>query len=135
MPSALPTTPRTRRTRLQRVAKPSADPTARFFEELAARAHEPKLRKASGSTRFDIVDGKRTRRWLVTVDGGDIAVTTGTASADCVVRAEKALFDRIVRGRENAVAAVLRGDLVIEGDWRLLVRMQRLFPGPTKVVR
>jgi hypothetical protein len=25
---------------------------------------------------------------------------------------------------------VLRGDLQVEGDWRLLVRMQRLFPSP-----
>jgi len=35
----------------------------------------------------------------------------------------------------NAVAAVLRGDLEVEGDWRLLVRMQRLFPGRRRRVR
>ena len=32
--------------------------------------------------------------------------------------------------RLNPVAAVLRGELAIEGDWRLLVLVQRLFPGP-----
>ncbi len=94
------------------------------------REHEPLLRKASGSTRFDIVDGKKTRRWLVAVDRGNIAVASRGAEADCVVRADKALFDKVVSGRLNAVAAVLRGDLEIEGDWRLLVWMQRLFPGP-----
>ena len=42
------------------------------------------------------------------------------------------VFERIVTGRMNAVAAVLRGDLQVEGDWRLLVRIQRLFPGPRR---
>ena len=76
------------------------------------------------------MDGRKTRRWLVTVAGGDIAVTTGATDADCVVRADTAVFDKVVSGRVNAVAAVLRGDLEVEGDWRLLVRMQRLFPSP-----
>ena len=112
------------------MSKSSSDPTARFFAELAERAHEPLLRKASGSTRFDIVDGKKTRRWLVVVDRGDITVSSGNREADCVLRAEKALFDKVVSGRLNGVAAVLRGDLEVGGDWRFLVRMQRLFPGP-----
>lgn len=108
------------------------DPARRFFAELAARGHEPLLRKATGSTRFDVRDGRRTRRWIVTVDHGDIAVAVGNGEAGCVVRADKAVFDKIVTGRMNAVAAMLRGDLVAEGDWRLLVRMQRLFPGPRR---
>ena len=111
------------------------DPLERFFAELAARGHEPLLRKANGSTRFDVRDGRRTRRWVVTVDGGDITVVAGNAAAACVVRADKAVFDRIVAGRMNAVAAVLRGDLEVEGDWRLLVRMQRLFPGRRRWAR
>jgi putative sterol carrier protein len=111
------------------------DPVEHFFAELAARGHEPLLRKASGSTRFDVRDGRRTRRWIVTVDDGDIAVRTGNGEAACVVRADKAVFDRIVAGRMNAVAAVLRGDLEVEGDWRLIVRMQRLFPGRRRRAR
>ena len=108
------------------------DPVQRFFAELAPRGHEPLLRKATGSTRFDIVDGSRTRRWVVSVDKGDISVSAGGAEATCVMRADKAVFDKVVTGRLNAVAAVLRGDLEVEGDWRLLVRMQRLFPGPRR---
>jgi hypothetical protein len=30
------------------------------------------------------------------------------------------------------VAAVLRGDLEVFGDWRMLVRLQRLFPSPPR---
>ena len=108
------------------------DPTSRFFDELAARGHEPLLRKATGSFRFDVVEGARTRRFLVRVDSGDLSVSTGGGDASCVLRADKSVFDRIVSGRMNAVAAVLRGDVQVEGDWRLLVRLQRLFPGPRR---
>jgi putative sterol carrier protein len=108
------------------------DPTDRFFAELAAREHEPLLRTASGTTRIDVVDGRKTRRWLIVVDNGDIAVSRGSGDAACIVRAEKAVFDRIASGRLNAVAAVLRGDVSVDGDWRLLVRMQRLFPSPPR---
>lgn len=111
----------------------AADPTAAFFAELATRSHEPLLRKASGATRFDIVDGRRVRRWYVEVDKGDISVATkASGETTCVVRADKAVFDRIAGGRMNAVAAVLRGDLAVDGDWRLIVRMQRLFPSPPR---
>ena len=114
------------------MSKPPADPTEQFFAELGSRGHEPLLRKASGSMRFDVVDGKRTRRWLVAVERGDMTVRRGGGDASCVVRADKAVFDKVASGRLNAVAAVLRGDLQVEGDWRLLVRMQRLFPGPRR---
>ena len=114
------------------MAKRRGDPTARFFSDLAERADEPLLRKAKGSMRFDIVDGRRTRRWLVTVDGGALEVSSGNADATCVARVDKAVFDRVATGRLNAVAAVLRGEMALEGDWRLLVRMQRLFPSPPR---
>ncbi len=80
--------------------------------------------------RFEIVDGRTTRSWRVAVDRGDIVVTSGRRDADCVIRVNKALFDKLASGRLNAVAAVLRGEVEVEGDWRLLVLMQRLFPGP-----
>ncbi|MET0561572.1 MAG: SCP2 sterol-binding domain-containing protein [Gaiellaceae bacterium] len=112
------------------MSKPPTDSTEQFFAELVSRGHEPLLRKASGSMRFDIVDGRRTRRWLVEVEGGDMTVARSSGGdASCVVRADKAVFDKVASGRMNAVAAVLRGDLQVDGDWRLLVRMQRLFPG------
>ena len=91
------------------------DPTAEFFDELGGRGHEPLLRKATGSARFDVVDGKRTERWLVTIDKGDITVSRRNAAADCVLRADRASFDRVVAGELNAVAAVLRGELAVRG--------------------
>ena len=117
------------------MSKPATDPTARFFDELAARGEEPLLRKASGRTRFDVVDGKRTIHWLVSLERGKIAVSKQNASADCAIRTQKAVFDKVASGTLNAVAAVLRGDMAIEGDWRLLVRMQRLFPSSPRSLR
>jgi len=104
--------------------------TAGFFDELGSRGHEPLLRKVTGSARFDVVAGQRTERWLVTIDKGDIRVSRGNAAAGSVLRADKASFDRVVAGELNLMAAVLRGEVAVEGDPRLLVRLQRLFPRP-----
>jgi hypothetical protein len=50
--------------------------------------------------------------------------------AACTIRAERALFGRLCRGEENAMAAVLRGALECTGDVELLYAIQRIFPGP-----
>lgn len=109
-----------------------SDPTAAFFEKLGSRGHEPLLRKATGSARFDVVGGGRTERWLVTNHKGDIGVSRKHAAADCVLRGDRACFDRIVTGKQNFMAAVLRGELDVSGDPRLLVLIQRLFPRPSR---
>jgi hypothetical protein len=110
----------------------TSDSTAEFFEELGSRGHEPLLGKATGSARFDVLDAGRTQRWLLTIDKGDIGVSRRNAAADCVVRADKAFFDRAVAGERNFLAAVLRGEVGIEGDPKLLVLLQRLFPRPSR---
>jgi putative sterol carrier protein len=106
-----------------------SDVTERFFDELAERGQEPCLAGISGRVRFDIV-GKRTEHWLVTIDRGDVAVTQRSGEADCTMKAERELFDRIVRGEENAMAATLRGALLCTGEVDLLLAIQKLFPGP-----
>jgi putative sterol carrier protein len=108
------------------------DPIAEFFEGLRARGHVPALEKASGTVRFDLKDGKRTTRWLVSVEKGDVDVSHRNAKADCVVRADKDVFDRIAGGEQNAMAALLRGAVEVEGDGALLLPFQRLFPGPRR---
>ncbi len=96
------------------------------------RGHEPLLQKATGSVRFEIVDGTKTDHWLLTVDKGTLGVSHKRAASANLVRAEKALFDRVVSGDQNPVAALLRDELVVDGDWRFLVLVQRLFPGPPR---
>jgi putative sterol carrier protein len=107
----------------------TSDSTAAFFEELGRRGHEPLLTKATGTVRFDLVDGTRTLRWFVSLEKGDIAVSRKSVAADSVVRADKASFDQIAAGELNVMAAALRGEVAFDGDPKLLVAVQRLFPG------
>jgi hypothetical protein len=108
-----------------------ADPIADFFDALSQRGHVPTLRDVKASMRFDVVDGESIDHWLVAVDSGDIGVTRSGGDAQCVVRAERRLFERIVTGQMNPMAAMLRGEIAVSGDLELLVLIQqRLFPGP-----
>jgi len=108
------------------------DPTEALFEELAARGREPLLANGRGKIRIDLKRGGKTVRWLVTIDRGAVEVSRRNARADCVVRADKTLFDGIARGEVNALAAILRGVLSVEGDLQLFAFFQRVFPGPSR---
>jgi putative sterol carrier protein len=104
--------------------------TTEFFRGLATRGHEPLLERATGTIRFELSNGKRTARWLVTIKKGDVTVSQKNARGDCVFRADRGVFDQVVKGEVNAMAALLRGVMDMDGDPALLVLFQRLFPGP-----
>jgi hypothetical protein len=106
------------------------DGVATFFQDLSRRGSEPLLAKTTGTARFDLVDGPRTDRWLVAVEQGRLGVWHKGGSADCVIRADRTLFEQLCRGEANAIAEVLRGALEVTGDVELLFAIQRLFPGP-----
>jgi putative sterol carrier protein len=106
-----------------------ADRTAQFFDRLAGR-HEPLLGKAKGTIRVELANGGKTERWLVALDNGDVTVSHRNTSADCTLRTDKASFNKIAMGKMNAMAAVLRGGVTVEGDQRLALLLQRVFPGP-----
>lgn len=106
--------------------------TADFFDGLAERGHEPLLEKSSGTLLFELTNGKQTERWHVSVDKGEITVSNKSGKADCTVKTKKRLFDEIATGKANALAALLRGAIDVEGEPSLLARFQRLFPGPPR---
>jgi putative sterol carrier protein len=108
------------------------DGIVRFFQELGRRGHEPLLAKVTGRVRFDLLEGGRTDRWLVAVDKGETTVSHQGGATECTIQADRALFERLCRGEENAIAAVLRGALVCGGDVELLFAIQRIFPGPPR---
>jgi putative sterol carrier protein len=113
-----------------------ADVTADFFQALASGGPHPELENAKGTLRFDLRDtGKRTVRWLVALENGTVTVSRRNAKADCIVRADKAVFDRIASGEQNGMAAFLRGAIEVEGDQALLLSFQRLFPAPPRSTR
>ena len=108
-----------------------ADTVEEFFQELEGKGHQPLLAKVKGSVRFDLVNGNGpTDHWLVAVDRGDFTITRENTDADCMIQTDKELFERLITGEENAIAATLRGALVCAGNVELLFAIQRIFPGP-----
>jgi ubiquinone biosynthesis protein UbiJ len=99
-----------------------------FLAGLAARGHEPLLAKTTGRVCFEVVDDEGEERRLVCIDHGHIDLVAGDIGADCTLRATRDVFERVATGEVNAMAAVLRGVIVVDGNWELLVRFQRLFP-------
>jgi putative sterol carrier protein len=107
------------------------DATAAFFEGLRQRDHQPQLGHKSGVVRIDLADDGRTDRWFVMIDDCKVTVSKKNQPADATIGADKAMFDRIASGEANAVAALLRGAISLEGDWNVLLVFQRLFPSPS----
>ncbi|MEH0929369.1 SCP2 sterol-binding domain-containing protein [Micromonospora sp. CPCC 205558] len=105
------------------------DATTRFFEDLDRRGYEPLLAKTSGTLRIDLHEGAQTRHWLLRIDRGRLNVSQEDQEADTVVGVDPVLFDDIASGREHGLAALLRGDMTVLGDPRLVVQVERIFPG------
>jgi predicted lipid carrier protein YhbT len=107
-----------------------SDPTARLFERISRLGRVDALAEVEGRLRFDIYEGDRVEHQAIIVHRGQISVVHDVDDPDCVVDADKALFDRMAAGHSNAMTALLRGDMMVTGDVRLLVLLERLLPGP-----
>jgi putative sterol carrier protein len=113
-----------------------ADVIGDFFQELE-KSHQPLLGKVQGTVRFDLTDADGTSdHWLVSVNRGDITVSqqehVSLSKADCTIRSDKRLFEQLIKGEANAIAATLRGTIICTGNVELLFAIQRIFPGPPK---
>ena len=111
----------------------ATDPTAELFESIKRRGQVPALRSESAKILIELTHDTQVDKWVIEVRNGQVNVTRDEREqreAQCVVRADKAVFDRIGKGEENANAAYLRGELLIEGNIHLISAIERLFPGP-----
>ena len=104
-----------------------SDATAAFFHSLDRRGPEPLLGNARGTVCFELVSGTHTDRWLVALEKGTTTVSKKRVAAECTVRADEALFEGVLDGSVNLMAAVLRGAVTVEGDPEPLFLLQRLF--------
>jgi len=106
-------------------------PTERFFAELGKRGHVPGLEPFSGSVLFELKHGEHTERYFLTITKGVISVAREGVNPDCTLRTDASSFDAIAAGKLNAMQAVLRDLVDIEGQGILLAALQRLLPeGP-----
>jgi putative sterol carrier protein len=102
--------------------------TDEFFTSLAERGPEPLLQRANGTVRIDL-DGEH---WYLDLAKGRVAVSQRDEPADCILRSDRATFDRLASGQANALAAMLRNEITYEGDPSSVVLLQKLFPWPTE---
>lgn len=106
-----------------------AAPIQDLLEALAARSRERPIAGIDGLVRFDVDDGGRVDSWYLTIAKGIVTVAREGGEPDCVATGDVATFEAVLSGRANAVAALLRGALDVEGKIVLMTALQALFPG------
>jgi hypothetical protein len=102
--------------------------TSDFFERLAIACRDPRFSKVSGSVRFDIRDGGHLEQWLLDIDHGQMRVTRSGGPATTVIRVSAPVAEAMARGEVNGLAAITRGEILVDGDLGLALRIGRLFP-------
>jgi hypothetical protein len=108
-----------------------ADSTGEFFDDIDRIGHVPHLDRFTGSMRLDLHENGRTDHWRVSIDRGNIRLSRGDdGPADTVISGDRALFDRIARGEIRPLSAFLRNEVTMSGEFRLLLVLERLVPGP-----
>jgi predicted lipid carrier protein YhbT len=105
------------------------DRTEEFFGELQREGQLPLMEKVNGTLRVDLVDDKRTAHWFVTMSKGGVSVSRQGRSADCVLKGDKQLLERVLSGDVSGFTAILRGEIEIDGDPELMVLFLRAAPG------
>jgi len=108
----------------------ASDPVTRFFAGLEEPGHLATLEGGSAAVRFDVHGGKKAERWLISMTGGDVAVSHGSGPADATVRIDRRHLEALVTGRLNAQAGFLRGLFECDGSVGALMMFQRCLPGP-----
>ncbi|MGV9212359.1 SCP2 sterol-binding domain-containing protein [Micromonospora sp. RB23] len=84
----------------------------------------------TGTLRLDLRDDGHTEHWYLTVADQHIRVSRSSDDADLVVRAPRAVFDELASGDLPPGTALLRNELTLRGDMRLLLVLRRVLPGP-----
>ena len=100
-----------------------------LLDALAERSHERPATAVNGVVRFDVDAGGRTDSWYLTIVKGVVTVSRKGGEPDCVLSGDVAAFGAVLSGKANAMAALLRGALDVQGKVVLLTALQRLFPG------
>ncbi|MER7457858.1 SCP2 sterol-binding domain-containing protein [Micromonospora sp. NPDC126480] len=105
-------------------------PAAKLIERLESGRHPDLPETTAGTVRLDARSDGRTEHWYLTIADQRIRVRRCSDEADLVLRADRAVFDRIATGELHPAAALGRNDLTVQGDIRLFMILRRLFPGP-----
>ncbi|WP_422737129.1 hypothetical protein ACN263_27430 [Micromonospora sp. WMMD729] len=104
--------------------------TQRFFESLPARARTVLRGPVAGTLQIDLGIDHQTEHWLVRMRPGEAQATRERGPADAIWYSSAALFDRLIAGESQALAALLRNESTFSGDVKLFLAFRRFFPEP-----
>ncbi|MEU6022288.1 SCP2 sterol-binding domain-containing protein [Micromonospora sp. NPDC048871] len=99
-----------------------------FFASLPARGPQEMRSSLAGTLRIDLSDGERTEHWVLRLRPGVIEVERGPAEADSIWYCSVDLFDRLVTGRAEPLAALFRNECSFSGRVPMFLILRRLFP-------
>lgn len=99
-----------------------------FFSTLHARTPQGLRSPVDGVLRVDLYTGEHTEHWVVTLRAGKPIAARDYAEADAVWRCDTELFEKLVTGESQPVAALLRNDATLSGDVTLFLAFRRFFP-------
>ncbi|MEU8420758.1 SCP2 sterol-binding domain-containing protein [Micromonospora sp. NPDC048835] len=102
-----------------------------YLQQLDAGRRPNLPETTAGTLRLDVRDDGSTEHWYLTVSDQQVQVARSADDADLVVRADRWVFDQMVDGQLHPGAALLRNDLTLQGDMRLLMVLRRIFAGPS----
>ncbi|MCI4065170.1 SCP2 sterol-binding domain-containing protein [Micromonospora sp. R77] len=100
-----------------------------YLERSVSGRHPDLPETTCGTVRLDIIEDGQTEHWYLTLDRQHVEVDRSAEHADLVVRADRAVFDRLATGEDHIGSALLRNDVTVQGDIRLLMSLRRIFPG------
>ncbi|MBM0274260.1 SCP2 sterol-binding domain-containing protein [Micromonospora tarensis] len=104
--------------------------TEKFFAALPSRAPDVLGGLADGTLQIDLGSDHQTEHWLVRMRPGSVQVSRGRGPADAIWYSSAALFDRMISGEAQGVAAVLRNESTFSGNVVLFLAFRRFFPNP-----
>ncbi|MGI5522279.1 SCP2 sterol-binding domain-containing protein [Micromonospora sp. CA-259024] len=84
----------------------------------------------AGTIRLDVRGDGCTDHWYLTIADQHVRVTRAADDADLVLSLDRPLFDQMADGEMHPGASLLRNELTVQGNMRLLMMLRRIFPGP-----
>ncbi|MFI6780262.1 SCP2 sterol-binding domain-containing protein [Micromonospora sp. NPDC050276] len=102
-----------------------------YLQQLDAGRRPELPETTTGTVRLDVRSGGCTDHWYLTIADQHVGVSRSADDADLVIRADRAIFDRMARGELHPGGSLLRNELTVQGDMRLLMPLRRIFSGPT----
>ncbi|MFC0030886.1 SCP2 sterol-binding domain-containing protein [Micromonospora chaiyaphumensis] len=104
-----------------------------FFASLPARAPAVLRSPIRGHLQLDLTTENRTEHWYLELAPGTVRVTREQLPADAVFTVSADLFEELITGREQGMAAVLRNEATFSGNVVLFLVFRRFFPDPPGV--